>query len=156
MYKPPCAYACRDMISGAMLDCPESTEDHHAGMDMDGMSMKKRHGHEDPATPACRSQNLPWLTTLAYCISQKCSTVENSKLEWFWENKASDGDSDEPIVPHWTYGETLMFVNGTPTALYDSEEVLNSTVLVDEESYMADYLTIDDFARGEAIHARLA
>lgn len=162
MYKPPCAYACRDMISSAMLECPDDQDGDHDMDDMGGMAMKrsvslaKRHGHDDMASPECRAGSVPFLTTLAFCISQKCQGELESKIDYFWENKAADGDTWNPILPKWTYAESLMMVNSTPTMVYDSEMVLNGTVLVDDQSWREDYLTIDNFASGEAVHARYA
>jgi hypothetical protein len=150
MYKPPCAYSCYNVISGAMLDCPDNDGDgdHHSGM------MMKRHGGMEAATPECRSQSLPFLTTLAYCLSTKCpESVHASTLEGFWEENAT---GDERVMAQWTYGQSIAKVNGTPTAMFDDDNMLNETVLVDTAAWMKDMRTIDNFATNEARHALYA
>ena len=159
MYKPPCAHACRDMIASAMLECPETTEDHHESMQMRRdlpSKLVKRHGDMDMATPACRAQSLPFLTSLAYCINTRCLDVPASRIEKFWEDTAAGGVMYHPTMPHYSYAEALMKVNGTPTQMYDAEATVTGTVLTDETEWYDDMRTIDNFAKVEATHALYA
>jgi len=159
MYKPPCAHACRDMIASAMLECPESTEDHSEGMQMRRdlpSALVKRHGDMDMVTPACRAQSLPFLTSLAYCIDTRCVGVPASKVDKFWETTAAGGVMYHPTVPHYTYAEALMSINGTPTQMYDADATVTGTVLTDEKEWLDDMRTIDNFATIEARHALYA
>lgn len=108
----------------------------------------------EAATPECRSLSLPFLTTLAYCLSTKCpDSVHTNILEGFWEENAT---GDEMVMPHWSYGQSLAQVNGTPTAIFDSHDMLSGTVLVDNAAWMNDVRTIDNFASNEARHALYA
>jgi len=150
MYEPPCAYSCYNVISGAVLDCPKDTEidQHQHGMVM------KRHGGMEATTPACRAQSLPFLTTLAYCLSTKCpDTVHASTLQGFWEEKAT---GDKTVEAHYTYSESLAMVNATPTAVLDPHEELTDTMLVDSVGWLDDMRTISNFAANEARHALYA
>ena len=80
MYKPPCAFSCRSIISGAMLNCSvmEGGEDSMAGMA--GMDM----GAEFTTSPECYATDDSFLQTLAYCMSTHCSGVSEWKLEQYW------------------------------------------------------------------------
>ena len=149
MYQPACAYSCYNVISAAMLDCPENTEtsDHDGGM------MMKRHGGMEAATPACRAQSQPFLDTLAYCLSTHCNDTHASVLEAFWEENAT---GDETVMPQWTYSQSLARVDGTPTAVFDDDETMTQAVLVDEQGWMSDVRTISNFAANEARHALYA
>lgn len=150
MYNPSCAFACRTIISSAMLDCPS---DH--GMDHGGH--RKRHGHTSSVTPACRAVSVPFLTTLAYCINEKCYPEYNppkSKIEWYFAERAT-GDSDRKLEPMWSYGEALAAVNGTPTAMYSREEmVLNETMLVDRDEWLAEKESMEWFWWQETLNSR--
>lgn len=148
MYNPSCAYACRSVIASAMLDCP--TEPDHSGHDM-----MKRHGHDMTVTPACRSTSVPFLTTLAYCIHERCFPDPNPKrerLERYWYT-ASTGD--EAVAPMWGWQESYDKVNTTPTATYDTEEmVLNTTMLIKVEEWQAEKQSMEAFEAQERLNSR--
>src|ERR1700761_6532539 len=82
MYKPPCAYACRDTISDATLNCGTWSV-------MDGMNMSM-------ASPECYASDDNFLQPLAWCIHTRCpgkyekpSDVAVWKIEKYWiENVA--------------------------------------------------------------------
>jgi hypothetical protein len=78
-------------------------------------------------TPACQAQNLPFLETIAYCMSTRCSTdVPVWTREEFWATKLL---SD--VVPKWTYSESLAQLgNSTPTMVYNSSARENMTMPV--------------------------
>ncbi|KAM0330482.1 hypothetical protein ACHAQA_003426 [Verticillium albo-atrum] len=79
----------------------------------------------------------PWLQTVAYCIYQKCKHVDNSTLEYYWQTELISRH-DEPQAK-WSYQESLhhVFEGDIPTEVMGETGVLNRTVLVDEEAYIA-------------------
>lgn len=145
-YEPACAYACRAVIAGAMLDCPASHADH----------LQARHGHDTEVTPFCRSHNEPFLSTLAYCINQTCVVdgVVKSDIEHFWENVATGGDVNDPLPPIWSWAQALDLVKSVPTEEYNSEEELEETALVPQNQYYDQFRTLQNFAAGEGRHTR--
>lgn len=153
MYNPACAYACRSVIAGAMIECP-GEENNSAG---GGHAMIKRHGGTAPVTPACRSQSAPFLTTLAYCIRERCYPAfspPRARVEWYWY-KYSTGN--EAAVPMWGWQETVDRVHSTPNATYDPEEgMINGTVLISREEWQAEKQSMEAFEWQETLHSRYA
>lgn len=129
MYDPPCAFACRDMASGFMLDCGDAGSgggSHHGGMEM-----------EKP-TPLCYTVNEPFLQTLAYCISTHCQDQPFSKLENWWVEEVAGREPNQP-VPKISYQKALANVGQAPTSIVGEEDVLNRTSLIDEDGWLASY-----------------
>jgi len=129
MYDPPCAYGCRDTLGGYFLECEEygsGGHSHHGSMDM------------PPPTPQCYATNDFFLQSMAWCISTHCKDVPVAKLEEYW---AIDlvGRKANQAAPKWSYQESLFKVTEPPTEIADPEEILNTTTLVDEESYQSNY-----------------
>jgi hypothetical protein len=62
-YFPYCATACNRALGSIYLTC--SFDGYVPGGMMDSDSAS--------ATPACRGSNMPFLSSLAYCISTHCS-----------------------------------------------------------------------------------
>jgi len=152
MYDPVCAFACRAVISLADIECDNAHD--HDDMDMGGMSMKKRHGHETEITPECRAMSKPFLTTLAYCINSTCSSdITAWVLEKYWLDEATGGPGVEAM---WNYEQSLMMVNATPATTYDSHEMMRETQLLAASDLEEQRTTLKNFSDGEAIHARYA
>ena len=117
---PACAYACYNSISSAPLGCS-------------GTGRGGSHSHGAPPTsPTCRAGDVPFLTTLAYCISLKCKEIPGLNLEQYWASHAT-GSPD--VLPKWTYAETLREVSIPPNSTYTRGSILDSTVLVDPTTY---------------------
>ncbi|KAL9942753.1 hypothetical protein D7B24_003112 [Verticillium nonalfalfae] len=125
MYEPACAHACRGGSPRAAIDCGNG-EEHAAG----------HHGGV-AVTPECMATSEPWLKTVAYCIYQHCKDIDNSTLERYWQTELISRH-DEPQAK-WSYQESLHHVleSDVPTEVLEEDGVLNRTVLVDEESYIA-------------------
>ena len=127
-YSPNCGYSCYNAVSHARLSCPAT--DSHDGHSM-GMDMNMAAGMP---TPSCQAQNLPFLETIAYCMSTRCGTdVPIWKREEFWSTKLITD-----IVPKWTYSETLVELgNSTPTMVYNasSTEVMTMPMVISDASY---------------------
>jgi hypothetical protein len=154
MYEPSCAYACRTVIGMAMLDCNESPSDDHSQH-----AMKKRHGHASTVTPECRSTNQPFLSTLAYCISQRCfndSSISpvpsKSRIEWYF---TAESTGDKTVPPTLSYAEALNTVHAAPNATYDPEEMmLESTMLVGVDAWYNERISLETFRDRETQHAK--
>lgn len=128
-YDPLCAMACLRSIYSMMLDCSDG------GQRLGMMGMM--------TSTTCWAQNTPYLTTLAYCMSVKCDEdTPRSKLETFWENEATGQKSAgiATVPAKWSYGDALAHVDGTPSVqLTATDTMLNTTSLVDESTYKAQY-----------------
>ncbi|KAI1104975.1 ferric reductase like transmembrane component-domain-containing protein [Jackrogersella minutella] len=124
-YDPKCCYACRGVIGSASLDCPDGS--------MGGMNMGMNMAMASP-TAHCISENIAFLTTLAYCINSTCQvdSVPIWKIEKYWIDQAT---GDPSIDPRWTYGATLANVTQVPTKIWTSEQVLNYTALISTSDY---------------------
>jgi len=118
----PCAFACRASIASAPLACS-------------GTGDGGGHSHGAPPTsPQCRGNDSAFLTTLAFCIDQKCRPegVQVATLEKYW---ALQTTGDPSVQPKWGYTEALMQVTAKPNSTYQYGEMLNSTLSVSEETY---------------------
>ena len=98
--------------------------------------------------------NEPWLKTVAYCIHTKCSGIDNSTLEFYWQTELINRHP-EPKAK-WSYQESLhhVYEEGIPTEVLDleTEATLNRTVLVDEDSYLATANGNSGFGNSEKWH----
>ncbi|KAJ2992259.1 hypothetical protein NUW58_g2225 [Xylaria curta] len=65
IFPDSCCLACHDSLSSLYLSCTTFAE--HA--DMPGMDSGMEMG---TTTEECRTSNMPWLQTMAYCIQQAC------------------------------------------------------------------------------------
>lgn len=105
-------------------------------------------------TPACRAEDTPFLTTLAYCINSTCASFDITahKLEDYWYRQAS---GSEAVFPKWTYQEALVQVAADPPTANLSEigEVLNITVVVEEETWAGYYSAHKYFEISETTHS---
>ncbi|KAF2493106.1 ferric reductase-like protein transmembrane component 4 [Lophium mytilinum] len=142
MYDPPCAFACRDTISGSPLNC--STEE----MDMDGMDMGGA-----STEPECYATDDAFLQTLAWCISTHCQHVTAWKLEKFWRMNVAGHGAVQPD-PKETYQQALAKVTKPPTEILVTGDPLNQTSLVTEDDWMANYNADSIFEIQEDTHER--
>jgi hypothetical protein len=141
MYDPPCAFACIDTVKGWDLDCGDHDEDMD-GMDMGGM-------HMSSPTPECRATNDPFLQTLAWCFHTHCRDVNNSTLETIWEMDVVARLQVQPM-PKYSYQAALARVaQRPPTSVLHLDAVLNTTSLVDEESWFSNFNGVQGFEKME-------
>lgn len=127
-YYPFCAMTCLRSIYGLMLSC-STMEAGTLGM----MTML--------TTSACWAENTPYLTTLAWCMHEKCAEYNNTvaEFEYFWETEAT-GQSNAGqtgVPPKWSYSESLANVSASPpTTVLDAMATwLNATSLVNPLVY---------------------
>lgn len=149
MYNPPCAYACRDTISGSALNCStfdEMAGMHHGGMDMGGMSA--------PTTsPGCYAADEIFLQTMAWCISTHCEDVESWRLERYWSLNIAGIQPDQPL-PRLSYAEALANVKTTPAKVLVSGDSSNKTSVVREDDYLPNLNADINFPKMEVTHEK--
>ncbi|KAF5606701.1 ferric reductase Fre2p [Fusarium subglutinans] len=126
-YDPPCAYACRAVISSVPLDCPSM--DHHS-------TGASEHSHGGSPMAPCIAQNGDFLRTLAYCLNTRCADVSASKLEAYWVQQAT---GDKTVSAEWTYGAALANVTAPPKRTYTAGDTLNYTALIADADYQYQY-----------------
>lgn len=130
-YDPFCAMTCLRSFSSLMLACSD-------GGEMVGM-------HAMMTSSSCWASDTAYLTSLAWCMHDKCSVelnIPNSKLEAFWESDATGQQSAgvKTVKPKWSYAEALAQVEGKPTVqLTRADTDLNVTSLVSPDVYKAQY-----------------
>lgn len=79
IFQPLCCYACLSSIWALQLPC---TPERYVEL-----------GIGNP--PQCHATNSVYLSTLAYCLQQKCATDTSSspeKVDKCWNNVAGDGE----------------------------------------------------------------
>lgn len=143
MYKPLCAYTCRDVLSTSMLNCSEH-------MDMsEGMDMEMDMG--SATSPECYATDDAFLETLAYCMSTHCQNVPVWDLEKYWNMNIAGTQPKQP-VPKATYQQTLANMTTEPTDTLVVGEDLNKTMIVSEEGYQSSYNAQSVFEEMEDHH----
>ncbi|KAI9051730.1 hypothetical protein LZ554_004770 [Drepanopeziza brunnea f. sp. 'monogermtubi'] len=154
MYKPVCAYACSDALSSLYLNCT-TFESHDMGMDMDmaGMKLKKRMemGSEmmGMTSDECYATDRVWQETLAYCMKDRCGTIDGVKEEKIAKMYSKLSNSDA------VYSEVLP-AERPATELAVDAEWLNVTSLVNSKLYFDNRQTRSEFEFQETMHARLS
>ena len=141
-YNPLCAFACDRALSTFMLSCSTSMSP--------GMSMS---GDAAMASPQCRADDTPWLTTLAWCVHVQCAEdkVRTSELESFWESQST---GDPSVAPKSDYSTTLLSISQPPNqTVTDPDESLNFTALVDPTSYLSQYNALKAVQRENVVES---
>lgn len=153
LYPDSCCLACHDSLSSLYLSCttfPDHGDmsampgDMNMKMDMD-MDMEMM----GTTTEECRTSNMPWLQTMAYCIKQACTPhgyTEERQAGCFSLHAVAG--ASEP-----TFRDSLP---ATPPTVELSEHSmwLNTTSLVNHDLYYATHGTLEEFGRSEYIHTR--
>jgi hypothetical protein len=146
MYKPTCAFACRDSISSSTLKCTTTSD----MTDMPGMDMDMGSGETEPD---CYATDDAFLQTLAWCISIHCKDVPEWKLERYWMMNVPGNAAVQPIPKH-TYQETLAMIIIAPTETLVGGEPLNKTSMVSEDDWLSNFNADSEFEVQEATHER--
>ncbi|KAI0445504.1 ferric reductase like transmembrane component-domain-containing protein [Xylaria telfairii] len=119
-----------------------------ADMDM-GMDMDMDMAMMGTTTEECRTSNMPWLQTMAYCIKQACTPhgyTEERQAGCFSLHAVAGA-----LEP--TFRDSLPATAPT-VELSEHETWLNTTSLVNHDLYHATHGTLEEFARSEYIHTR--
>lgn len=141
-YFPYCATACNRALGSNYLSC--SFDGYVPGGMMDSDSAS--------ATPACRGSNMPFLSSLAYCISTHCSYDMGIIESWWAAKSTGSGGAFEP--PKWSYQQALMNVTAAPTHVLTAKDNLTSTMLANETNYRNQYGTLFMVDREEFLHEK--
>ena len=73
MFDPPCAHACRSVVSKSALSCSPPGE------------VMSHHGHGQVNTPPeCFATDDAYLQTMALCLSTYCEDESAAELEFYW------------------------------------------------------------------------
>lgn len=142
-YYPHCAFACRDQIAGAQLNCSEVHHHHHNGKDI-AMVMT---GSE------CYASDDLYLQTMALCVKTYCNDISAWELERYWQKRVVGSYAEQP-GPKYTYQEALNNINGTPTTVFDEETPLKTTSILPEVLWFASYNTMRVFIGQETQSAK--
>ncbi|KAI4268974.1 MAG: hypothetical protein L6R35_006714 [Caloplaca aegaea] len=143
MYKPLCAYVCRDLLSTSMLNCSET-------MDMSGGMSMHMHGAGE-TSPDCYATDDAFLGTLAYCMSTHCQGTAIYELERYWSLNVAGRQPEQPL-PKASYQETLAGITLEPMETLVVGEELNQTMLVSEEDYEMSHNAQAIFEKMEVNH----
>ncbi|KAF2759742.1 hypothetical protein EJ05DRAFT_498945 [Pseudovirgaria hyperparasitica] len=150
LYQDLCCQSCHDSLSKLYLNCttfPEGMDAESASsMSMDmGMDMSMM----PETSEECYASNTPWLQTMAYCIQKNCNAdgyPTSKQAECF--SKQALGGATEP-----TFQDSLP--SSAPTEELAADALwLNSTSLVNGDTYYSTHGTLGEFARSEYIHTR--
>ncbi|KJX97872.1 ferric reductase transmembrane component 4 like protein [Zymoseptoria brevis] len=145
MYKPPCAFACRDAFAGYMLECSTDASPHHSKR----MSMGSMSGML--TTPECYATDDAFLQSMAYCISTHCSDIPIWRLEKWWATRLTGRGANLP-QPRQAYSATLAHVTTPPNSTIAKGGFLNQTGLVDEHVWLANFNADHIFEVNEINH----
>ncbi|KAI1370669.1 ferric reductase like transmembrane component-domain-containing protein [Hypoxylon crocopeplum] len=161
MYIPVCAYSCQYAFSSNPLVCADEESFSMDGMDgMDGMDMSDSQtgttlSQNVSAMPSstCHAESEPFLTSVAWCIKNKCSSTPAWKIEKWWQSYVVGNMPTDPS-PSLSYGAALALVTSPPNITCASGQTLNETSLTDETYYNALYISIDVNQDVEIQHER--
>ncbi|SMR55512.1 unnamed protein product [Zymoseptoria tritici ST99CH_1A5] len=145
MYKPSCAFACRDAFVGYMLECSTDASPHLSKR----MSMGSMSGMV--TTPECYATDDAFLQSMAYCISTHCSDVPIWRLEKWWATRLTGRGANLP-QPKQAYSATLAHVTTPPNSTIAKGGFLNQTGLVDEHAWLANFNADNIFEVNEINH----
>ena len=140
MYKPLCAFTCRDVLSSSMLNCSVPMDMAEMEMDMDSAT-----------SPECYSTDDAFLDTLAYCMSTRCQDVAVWELEKYWRMNVAGTQLNQPI-PKANYQQTLASITTEPTDTLVIGGDLNKTMIISHEDYEASHNAHGVFEKMEVTH----
>ncbi|KAF2722250.1 ferric reductase like transmembrane component [Polychaeton citri CBS 116435] len=137
MYHPICPYSCRAVLSSSTLNCSHAMiMDGDLGID---------------TSVDCYATDDAFLKSMAWCINDRCPTLEAWEVEKYWYNNLPGGERHQP-EPKWTYQETLSQIATSPTETLVYGDPLNVTALVSDEDYDMQYRAMTAFERSEVSH----
>jgi hypothetical protein len=132
IFSPTCCYACLSTLWGLELSCsqPENTQTFAL------------------STPQCHASNAPYLSSLAYCLKEKCPVdgVSDREIQTCWAQVAGDGTP----VTDW---ETNLPIEAPTEQLSYDATILNVTSLVNGTLFTDSQQTIMAYVSAEKDHA---
>ncbi|WWC58686.1 uncharacterized protein I303_101230 [Kwoniella dejecticola CBS 10117] len=182
MYDPVCCSACKNVVPTYMYCAPEDVDQGMGGMSMVVLESRQTHDMDinmemgegnstenkgkiatDMPGPNCLATNIPYLRTAAWCIDTHCqpgtsssgSTISVADVElWWWMNIV--GVLPDQPSPVMTYQEALSSITVAiqPNSTLPEDTPLTSPVLVDADSYTAQWNILVNFQRAETLHSK--
>jgi hypothetical protein len=150
LYQDLCCQTCHDSLSALYLNCTTFPEDDNMDMDMSmDMGMDMSMDTMPMTSEECYATNIPWLQTMAYCIQQNCNAdgYGADKQAKCFSTQAVAGAS-EP-----TFQDSLP-AKAPTVELSEDAMWLNTTSLVNGNTYSAIHGTLKEFTRQEYMHTR--
>ena len=144
MYDPNCAYTCRGVLASSALECSIPA--------MSGSGTSTSMSMDAETEPACFASDDTFLQTLAWCISTHCKNeVPIYVLEKYWLRNVAGTQSVQPS-PKYSYQQALAKIAGDPTETINSGNPLNTTSVVAEEDFIANFNAQAIFQAEEILH----
>jgi predicted ferric reductase len=155
LYDPVCAGACQGVFRKSLIYCTDAASFRKSGMT--GMSSGgTSHGNFTlTPSPQCLAGSREFLTSVAWCVHTKCTTIKPWKLEKWWQNYCVGNFASDP-PPSLSYGEALALVMSTPSYNCTKGRNMNDTCLPDEKIWRARFVAIDANQNVEVQHEQFA
>jgi hypothetical protein len=96
---------------------------------------------------ACQAQNVPYLSTVAWCIQSRCTSASQKEILHYWDWVQGNRKIGWP-----EYASVLP--SSEPPLVPEDLELLNSTVRITDESFSLEYGTQQTFSYVERWHSR--
>ncbi|KAH6974255.1 ferric reductase like transmembrane component-domain-containing protein [Ilyonectria sp. MPI-CAGE-AT-0026] len=123
-YSPPCAYACQNSVP-VMVDCPEFK-------DLTAKQLAKA-----SPSPQCLANDTSYLTTMAWCIHERCDSIKLWDIDEFWGTNLIEGQNDDGVILRYTYQEAVQQVDQNNLTTLTADVVsLNTTMVVPDDIYI--------------------
>ncbi|KAI1472664.1 uncharacterized protein F4812DRAFT_454479 [Daldinia caldariorum] len=158
MYNPICAYACQYSFGSNPLVCTDEAS--FDGSGMGGMNIRRSEDgivlpQNVSAMPSstCHAESEPFLTSVAWCIHEKCDGEFIWKIEKWWQSYVVGNSQSDP-PPSLSYGAALALVSSRPNSTCSSGQILNEKCLVDETLYHAQHVSLNFNQNIEIQHER--
>lgn len=103
-------------------------------------------------SPKCYAEDERFLTSLAWCIEQRCTTLRPWQIEKYWHMNEPGSMPGQPD-PKWTYQAALSHIPLPPTAVLSDKAPLNVTSVVPDDRYQLHLRTLTSFAKAETTHS---
>ena len=139
LYKPLCAWTCREVFSSSPLNCSEPMDMEDADAELETL-------------PECYATDDAFLQSLAYCLSTHCQNVAIWDLEEYWSKYVADYEPNQAI-PKATYQQVSQNITTEPTDTLVLGEALNKTMMASDEDYEAAQNGLGNFEKMETNHA---
>jgi len=137
MYEPPCAFACKGVLSECRLNCSAPSND----------------GSEFETSADCFASNDAFLQSLAWCTNSHCEGEKGWNIERFWEVDAV-GEGMEQPEPKYGYRVALSMIVGEPGEILGRNVSLGVVGAVIEEEWKEVYSSMRTMAWVETQHSK--
>ncbi|KAF4976070.1 hypothetical protein FZEAL_7217 [Fusarium zealandicum] len=126
-YKLPCGQACGFSVP-TTLNCPE-----FAGLSAEQLVLAY-------PSPACMANDSAYLTSIAWCIDNRCDkSTKPEAINEFWNSALIAGQNEPGVILRYSYDEALAQIDrkNPPEPLNLTEISLNRTIEVTDDVYLS-------------------